>query len=131
MRNFLLITALVASTAVAADAATWVAACNDGKSVQYVQTVDGLGFLYLKTNKDYLQIARLSQTSFDGTDICGTVEANVPAGAEPITQICASKSRQIIYLKYREPTAPKTAWHDAGEFCAAAVTIRATNLKVK
>jgi hypothetical protein len=131
MRKFLLIAALAASTAAAANAATWVAVCSDGKNFQYVQTVNGVGFLYLKTDKDIYQTARLAQTFFDGAAICGTVQANAPAGAEPITQVCASKSRQIIYLKYRDPSVPDGSEHDAGVFCAATVTIRATNLKVQ
>ena len=131
MRKFLFIAALAASTAAAANAATWVATCNDGKNVQYVQTIDGVGFLYLKTDKDFFQIARLSQTSFDGSVICGTVDANAPAGAPSVTQICASKTLQNMTLKYRDPAAAAGAVKDAGLFCAATVTIRATNLKVK
>ena len=131
MRRILIIAALAASTAAAANAATWVAACNDGKNIQYVQTVNGLGFLYLKADKEFYQTARLSQTSFDGTTICGTVTANAAAGAGPVTQICADKTRQIISLKYRDPSASGTAMRDVGVFCAATVTIRATNLKVQ
>ena len=86
---------------------------------------------YLKTEKDFFQTARLAQTSFDGTTICGTVMANAPVGSEPVTQICTNKMRQIIYLKYRDPSAPASSVHDEGTFCAATVTIRATNLKVK
>ena len=131
MRKFLLLAALAASMAAAANAATWVATCTDGKNIQYVQTEAGVGFLYLKTGRDFFQTARLSQTSFDGTTICGTVQANAPAGAEPITQVCTNKSRQVIYLKYRDPSVPGSSVHDTGTFCAADVTIRATNLKVK
>jgi len=130
MRRFLLAAAAVASTAAIANAATWVAVCNDGKNVEYVQTVNGTGFLYLKTNKDTYQTARLSQTFFDETDICGTVVGSAPASSDPITQICANKSRQVIHLRYKDPTRPGGALQDGGVFCPATVTIRATNLKV-
>jgi hypothetical protein len=131
MRKLFLIAALAASTAAAANAATWTATCNDGKNVQYVQTIDGVGFLYLKTSKDFFQTARLAQTSFDGTTICGTVTANAPADAEPVTEVCANKSSQVITLKYKDPDVKTSTMHDEGTFCAATVTIRATNLKVK
>jgi hypothetical protein len=130
MRKFLLIAALAASTTVAANATTWVAVCNDGKNVQYNQTVDGVGFLYLKTDKDIYQTARLSQTFFDGEAICGAVQANAPAGAEPVTQVCTNKPRQVIYLKYKDPTVHGGSVQDAGVFCKATVTIRATSVKV-
>jgi hypothetical protein len=129
MRKVILIAALIASTAVAANATTWVATCNDGKNVQYVQTVNGSGFLYLKTNKDFYQTARLSQISAGDEVVCGAVQSNAPANAEPITQVCINKSKQAIYLKYRSPAASGMAVQDAGVFCAATVTLRATNLK--
>jgi opacity protein-like surface antigen len=130
MRKFLLIAALAASTAAAANATTWIAVCNDGKNVQYNQTEGGVGFLYLKTDKGIYQTARLAQTSFDGEAICGTVNANAPAGAEPITQVCMSKSRQIIYLKYKDPSVSGSSVKDAGVFCKATVSIRPTSVKV-
>ena len=131
MCKAILVAALVASTAAAANATTWVATCNDGKNVQYVQTVNGAGFLYLKTNKDLYQTARVSQTFFDDTAICGMVVGSAPSSSDPVTQICANKSRQVIVLKYKDPTKPGGAVQDVGVFCPATVTIRATNLKVQ
>lgn len=131
MRKILLIATLAASTAAAANAASWVAVCNDGKNVQYIQTVDGVGFLYLKTDKEFYQTARLSQTSFDGETLCGTVHSNAAAGAEPVTQVCINRAHQDITLKYKDPTAAGGTVQDVGVFCPATVTIRATNLKVK
>ena len=125
MRKAILIAALAASTATAANATTWVATCNDGKNLQYVQTVGGAGYLYLKTAKDYFQTARLSQTSAGDSVVCGAVRDNSAA----VTEVCINKSRQTISLKYRNPGAPNAEAQDAGEFCAAAVTLRATNLK--
>jgi hypothetical protein len=129
MRKLILFTALAAVTAVAANATTWVATCNDGKNVQYVQTLGGAGYLYLKTAKDYFQIAQLKQTSAADTVVCGAVIGNVVGNAAPLTQVCMNKSRQIITLKYRNPATAAGEGQDAGEFCAAAVTLRATNLK--
>lgn len=129
MHKVLLVTAFAASTAVSAHATTWVANCTDGKNVQYVQTIGGAGYLYLKTAKDYFQTARLSQVSAGETVVCGAVQGNAAAGAPPVTQICIDKSRQIISLKYRNPDVPNAAVQEVGEFCAAVVTLRATNLK--
>ncbi len=121
MKKIMLLAALLASTAVAANATTWVATCNDGKALQYVQTLGGAGYLYLKTAKDYIQVASLSQSFANETIVCGAVKGNVATGIAPLSQICMNKSRQVISLKYQA--------QDAGEFCAAAVTIRATSLK--
>jgi len=130
MNKLLLIAALAGSTAAAANAASWVAVCNDGKNVQYIQTVGGVGFLYLKTDKEFYQTARLSQISFDGETLCGAVHDNAATGAEPVTQVCINKAHQEITLKYKDPTVKGGALQDVGAFCPATVTIRATNLKV-
>lgn len=129
MRKLALLAALMASTAVAANAATWVATCNDGKNLQYVQTIGGPGYLYLKTAKDYFQTAQLKQTSATDLIVCGAVIGNVASGVTPVAQICMNKSHQVITIKYRNPAAASGDAQDAGEFCAAAVTLRATNLK--
>jgi hypothetical protein len=129
MRKAILFAALVASTAGAANATTWIATCSDGKNIQYVQTESGAGYLYLKVGKDFYQTARLSQTFASDSVLCGAVQANALAGANPITQLCINKSRQMISLKYVSPGTPAGVTQDAGEFCAATVTLRATNLK--
>jgi len=123
MRKFLLIAALAALTPAAANAATWVAICSDGKNVQYNQTIGGTGFLYLKTDTGIYQTARLSQTFFNRTAVCGAVYGNAPAGAEPITQVCINKSSKTIYLKYQPPT-PGSSVVGAGTFCPATVTVQ-------
>ena len=63
--------AVFTMTAVGAQATTWVATCNDGKNLQYVQTVKGNGFLYLMVNKELYQTARLTQTFEGEATICG------------------------------------------------------------
>jgi hypothetical protein len=129
MRKVILLVVLAAATAGTANATTWVATCNDGKNVQYVQTVNGAGYLYLKTGKDFYQTAHLSQTLASDRMVCGMVEGNTPAGAAPIMQVCMDQSRQAILLKYSKPGTSGGATQDAGEFCAATVTLRATNLE--
>ncbi len=129
MRKAILLAALTASTAVGANATTWVATCNDGKNLQYVQTVNGAGYLYLKTSKDFYQTARLSQTFTSDSVVCGAVQANAPTASDPITQVCINKSRQAIALRYIRPGSTASAPQEVGEFCAATVTLRATNLK--
>lgn len=128
MRMVLLVAAMAASTSAAANATTWVASCNDGKNIQYVQTIKGSGFLYLKTAADYFQTARLAQSFESDTVLCGAVLANTNAGNPPVTQICIDKSRRTISLKYRNPASPSAEAVDAGVFCPATVTERATNL---
>ncbi len=123
MRKLLLIAAMAALTPAAANAATWVAICTDGKNVQYNQTIGGTGFLYLTTDKGTYQTARLVQTFYNGTAVCGAVHGNAPDGAEPITQVCTNKSRGIIYLKYQNPTRPGSSVQDAGTFCKATVSL--------
>lgn len=131
MRKALIFAAFAAfaTSATASHATTWVATCNDGENIQYVQTVNGAGYLYLKTAKDYFQTARLAQTSADDTIVCGAVQGNVAAGLSPLTQLCINKSRHAITLKYSKPGTPAGAVQDAGVFCAATITLRATNLK--
>jgi len=123
MRKLLIMAAVAALAPVAANAATWVAICTDGKNVQYNQTVSGTGFLYLKTTKGTYQTARLTQTFYNGTAICGAVDANSPPGVAPITQVCANRSTNIVYLKYQNPAIPGSPIQDAGTFCTATVAI--------
>jgi hypothetical protein len=123
MRKFLLIAALAALTPAAANAATWVAVCTDGKNVQYNQTIGGTGFLYLKTDNGIYQTARLVQTFYNKAAVCGAVHGNVADTAEPMTQVCINKSNKIIYLKYQNP-APGSSVVGAGTFCTATVTVQ-------
>jgi hypothetical protein len=128
MHKLILAVALMSVTGVAANATTWVATCNDGKNLQYVQTIKGDGFLYLTVNKEFYQTARLTQTVDGDSTICGAVLDNVPAGAKPLTQVCINKSRQTISLKYQDPKATGGVVKEVGEFCSASVILRATNL---
>lgn len=114
-----------------AKAATWIAVCNDGKNIQYNQTLNSSGLLYMKvkdSNGKYhtWQIAKLTQTFYNGTAICGTVTGNgtgnAATGSNPITQICANKSRKNIYVKYKHPYEVKP--FESGVYCSATITIR-------
>lgn len=129
MRNALLCISFLCATASTAAAETWIAICTDGKNLQYNQTVGGNGFLYLKgreQNSGGYQIARLEQTFFNGTAICGTVPGNgtgSPAtGSNPITQVCANRSRNNIYIKYKHPSEERP--FESEVFCDARVEAR-------
>ena len=124
MRKSILATAfaLAAFVPAAADAATWIAVCNDGKNIQYNQTIGGNGFLYMKTDKGTYQIARLTQTFLNGVAICGAVIGN-STGPFPITQVCSNRDRKMIYLKYQNPTHANPPIEDAGQFCTADVRV--------
>ena len=115
----------------AAHSTTWTATCIDGKNIQYNQTMNGNGFLYMKVidsrgRMHIWQIAKLKQTFYNGTAICGRVmsnsRGNKATGGHPITQLCANKSRQTIYVKYKHPYEEKP--FESGEFCSAKVIIR-------
>lgn len=128
MKFFTLSLAAALTVPVAAAAETWVAVCNDGQNLQYNQTVDGNGFLYLKGSGGGggFQIARLDQTFYNGTAICGTVPGNGTGSAEtgghPITQLCANRSREIIYIKYKHPYEDRP--FESATVCAARVEVR-------
>jgi len=122
MRKLIVAATIAAFLPAAANAATWIAICNDGKNIQYNQTVGGNGFLYMKTDKGIYQVARLTQTFMNGIAICGAVVGN-STGANPITQVCANSDRKIIYLKYQNPTLPMPPIVDGGTFCTATVKI--------
>ncbi|WP_455216701.1 hypothetical protein [Kaarinaea lacus] len=113
------------------NAATWIAICNDGQNLQYNQTLNGKGLLYLKvkdsSGKTHTwQIAKLDQTFYNGTAICGTVPGNgvgnAATGSNPVTQVCANKSRKTIYVKYKHPYEVRP--FESGVFCNANVTVR-------
>ena len=112
-------------------ATTWIAICNDGKNIQYNQTLNGSGLLYMKVKDSRgvyqtYQMARLKQTFYNGIAICGTVlkngTGNSATGRNPITQLCANKSRKTIYVKYKHPYQNKR--FESGVFCRADVKIR-------
>ena len=110
-------------------AKTWIATCTDGKNIQYNQTENGTGFMYMKVkdssgNYSIYQMARLEQTFSNGTAICGTVLENGTGNSgKPITQLCANKSRKTIYVKYKHPY-DSSQPVKSGVFCKAKVVIR-------
>jgi len=107
---------------------TWIAICKDGKNIQYNQTKDGTGYLYMKVkdadNKiSTYQIARLEQNFYNGIAICGSVLENSKGNdGNPITQICMNKSRQTIYVKYDHPSNDEEPIK-SGVFCDATVWV--------
>ena len=127
--RFAILLALVTSSP--AFAATWVATCTDGKNIQYNQTLNGNGFLYMKVRdrdgrNHTWQIARLKQSFYNQTAICGAVlengTGNAATGSHPITQVCANKSRKNIYVKYKHPYEVKS--FESGVYCAADVEVK-------
>jgi hypothetical protein len=127
MRKLIFLSACVVLCATSADAATWIARCNDGQHLQYNQTVGGGGILYLWTTDGVIpgtgtQMAVLKQTSLSATAICGTVTGNptLPGGA-PLTQLCANKTKGTITIKWQSPIAPAAI--KEGLFCKANVTV--------
>lgn len=128
MRMLALGAAVLAVSAQAAAAETWIAICNDGQGIQYNQTIDGGGFMYMNVDMDdgsrsTYQIARLEQTFYNGTAVCGAVTGNgVGDDGTPITQLCANQSRNIIYVRYKHPYEDRPMV--SGVFCTANVMVR-------
>jgi len=129
MKHILLSAVMLCAVPAAASAETWIAICTDGQNLQYNQTVGGNGFLYLKGKNQPsggLQIARLQQTFYNGTAICGTVPGNgtgsAATGGHPITQLCANRSRNIIYILYKHPYEDRP--FEDTVYCDARVDVR-------
>jgi len=125
MRKWLFVSAVLVMVPTAANAATWIASCSDGQRLQYNQTVNGNGLLYLGANSGGVgltQMAVLKQISLTDTKICGAVNGNpTVTGGVPLSQLCADKLKKEITIKWQSP-APGTTMKE-GHFCAATVTI--------
>lgn len=127
MTRFLLAATFALAIPSAANAVTWIAQCNDGKNVQYNQTIGGKGLLYMKgaggAVTSYIQMAHLDQTSATATEVCGTIVGNASPPTPPFTFICINNSTKVISLKYQNPTVPGAPLQSAGTYCKATVTI--------
>ena len=104
-----------------ANAATWIATCNDGQKVQYNQMVGSHGDLYFSTPSGTYQVANTTQDSITANVICGHVTDNVQPG--PVLQVCADKAKKVIYLLHRNPNVPNSPWVNVGTFCKANVFV--------
>jgi opacity protein-like surface antigen len=123
MRKILYAALVAALMPAAANAATWIAACTDGKNVQYNQTIGGKGVLYLQTTNGDYQGITLAQSSYDGNVVCGTADVELPSGAAPFIKACADKAHNIVTLKYKDPTGKGQSIDDRAPYCQAAVTV--------
>ncbi len=102
-----------------ANAATWIASCNDGQKVQYNQIVGNHGDLYFRTASGTYQISNTAQDSITADVICG----HTTDGGTEVTQVCADKAKQTIFIKYKNPTVPGSSWVDVGVYCKASVSV--------
>ena len=123
MRKLLLAVFLTALTPAAANAATWIAACYDGKNVQYNQTIGGKGVLYLQMDDGNYRSVDLVQNSHKKDVVCGVSTDKPPPGGEPIIKVCADKAHNTITLKYKAPTGQGQSIDDTSPYCSAAVTV--------
>ena len=121
--------AFVALTA-EANAEVWISVCNDGKNVQYNQTVDGAGSLSLRIRTEdalvaIIQIAKVAQTFHNYRMICGTVAGSGLTDDErPISHICADLEVEAILVVYQHPfelDRPELVGH----FCDATIRVDA------
>ena len=123
MRRLLLAALVAALMPAAANAATWIAACYDGKNVQYNQTIGGKGVLYLQKDDGNYQGIALTQSSYDGNVVCGVASVELPSGAAPFIKVCADKAHNSITLKFKVPTGKGPSIDDTAPYCGAAVTV--------
>jgi hypothetical protein len=123
MRRLLLAAALAALMPAAANAATWFAACYDGKNVQYNQTIGGKGVLYLEMADGTYQSVDLVQNSLDENVVCGVTRIKPPPGADLFIKVCADKAHNTISLKFKDPTGKGQSIDDTAPYCKAAVTV--------
>ncbi len=125
MRKLLLLAALAAAAPLSANAATWIAVCNDGNHVQYNQVPGAAGQLYFSNAMTHgLQIAALTGTTSSATMVCGAVNANPPPGlTPPLSQLCIDKTTNTITMKWHNPTIPGGTAVDQGKFCTATIKI--------
>ena len=126
MRKILLIASIAAlapAAASAADPATWIAACYDGKDLQYNQTIGGKGFLYLQMASGAYQGIKLVQLSYDGSVICSASDDQPAPGKNHFLKVCADKANNTISVKYTDPAGKEPSISDATPYCKAAVTV--------
>ena len=125
MRKLLLAAAFATLLPVAANAATWIAACTDGQNLQYNQTIGGKGVLYLENGNGTYQSVGLVQNSYKGDVVCSVAAAKPGPGAAPVVtiKVCADKANNTITLKYKDPTGNGPSVDDSSPYCTAAVTV--------
>ena len=123
MRRIILIAAIIALAPAAANAQTWIAACNDGVDLQYTQTVGGKGILHMSKGDGTYQGTALVQNSYNGTIICSVGDDRTPPNGEHALKICADRSTGFITLKYKDPTGQGQSISDAQPYCRAIVSL--------
>ena len=104
----------------------WIAKCNDGKSIHYVQKYKGAGYLFMEVKSPFgehkmFPMATLRQHSSTSVSICGVVAGNKDPQNRPIAQICMNRDRQIIYMKFDHPQ--NNNGTQEGIFCKASVSV--------
>ncbi len=102
---------------------TWIAACYDGRTLQFNQTLGGKGSLYLDMGDGDYQGIALVQYSLKGDVICSVDDSVVPPGGEHFLKVCADKENNIITVKYKDPVGKKLSIDDSSPYCKAAVTV--------
>ena len=123
MRKLLFAAAMLAFAPASASAQTWIAACTDGKDLQYNQTIGGKGFLYLQMGNGDYQGIPLIQESADAKMVCSAVDDHPKPGAAHYLKVCADISENTITLTYKDPTGKEPPIDGSAPYCKAAVTI--------
>lgn len=106
----------------------WEAKCVDGKNLHYLQTINGDGYLYLtvttpNNNKRVFPYARVRQTMYNGTALCGEIVNGLKSRSnQPVSQFCINQQLRIVYMKYQDPLEQRP--QSSGKFCDATVIVR-------
>ena len=123
MRKIILIAAMAVLAPTAANAQTWIAACNDGMDLQYTQTVGGKGILHIGKDDGTYQGIALVQNSYNGTVICSVGDDHTPPNGDHALKVCADRSSGFVTLKYKDTTGQGQSISDAQPYCRAIVSL--------
>jgi hypothetical protein len=121
MRVFICATLLAAASVPAAQAAMWTAACTGQNQIQYVQTVNGDGYLHLGQGNGTFTSIKLKQSYHDDKMICGSTATK--AAPNEVGAICADNDKQVIRIEYGSQLAKGLRPEKAPVYCQAVVNI--------
>ncbi len=123
MRKLLLAAMLTVLMPAAANATAWIAACYDGKNLQYNQIIGGKGTLFLQKDDGNYQSLALVQSSYEGNVVCGVADDKQAQAGGLYIKVCADKANNTITVKYKDPTGKGLSIDDTAPYCGAAVTV--------
>ena len=120
MRFSLIVAAMVVTAQGASAQQVWISACQDGKSAQYTQTIDGAGHFNLPDGDGGFTTIPLKQTFYNGAIVCGSTGVQ---NASQIGEVCSDTDRNVIAVMSPAQIARHLQPQDATIYCNASVNI--------